>query len=62
MATTKSINCPSCRSSVFSDQALIAWLSGKSPNPMSCPICGELVPELRWKNSKDRPSSEIMAL
>ncbi len=44
--------CLSCGYEFSSDEALISWLNGKSPNPLSYPSCGELIPGLRWKSSR----------
>jgi hypothetical protein len=50
MASAKRARCPACGSIFLKDEALMSWLSGKSPNPLSCPVCGEFMPSLGWKN------------
>jgi uncharacterized Zn finger protein len=47
MTRANEVNCPKCGWSLHADQALMSWLCGRSPNPLSCPSCGELIPSLR---------------
>jgi|GEM_PF-6267182 len=45
-------SCLGCGAEFPSDEALIAWLKGKSPNPISCPECGELIPALSLRSRR----------
>lgn len=45
--------CLACGTEFLSDEALIAWLKGKSPNPISCPKCGELIPALSLRSRRN---------
>jgi hypothetical protein len=49
----RKIRCITCGMLFHSDEALMAWLSGKSPNPISCPGCGGLMPDLSRRYQKD---------
>jgi hypothetical protein len=54
MTKGRMIRCLGCGAEFSSEELLIAWLEGKIPNPISCPVCGDIEPSLMRIHSKAR--------
>jgi transcription elongation factor Elf1 len=54
MIKGKMIRCVGCGAEFSTEEILIAWLEGKIPNTISCPVCGKLESSLIARQIKVR--------
>ena len=54
MTKGRMIHCIGCGAEFSTEELLIAWLEGKIPNTISCPVCGKLESNLMERQIKVR--------
>jgi DNA-directed RNA polymerase subunit RPC12/RpoP len=54
MTKGRMIRCIGCGAEFSTEELLIAWLEGKIPNTISCPVCGKLESNLMERQIKAR--------